>query len=134
MKTIAVTFILGLALYAAKDPNTPQYDSKTETEFTGSIVKVYESTGTLAGVYAKIDTRADSFEVYFAPASFVRMLDIPLKAGMKDVGITGSKVTLEGRDIILVREVRIEKTLYSLRDRSGFPSWVWPMRLMPTGL
>jgi len=133
MKTATIALYLGLAFYAPKETPAPQYDRKTEIDLTGNLVKVYQAGGPLAGTYATIETKGGTFEVYFAPASFVQMLDIPLKAGLRDVGVTGSKIAVEDKTVILAREVRIEKTFYSLRDANGGANWLWT-RPIPTGL
>jgi hypothetical protein len=130
MRIAAIAMIAGLALYAAKEPGTPQYDPKTEAVLAGSIVKVYESGGTL---FAKFETRTESLDVYLAPPSFINMLEIPLKNGQKDIEIVGSRVKFEGQDLILTRELRIGKNVYALRDKNGNPNWLWMTRNQPTG-
>ncbi len=132
MNTATVGLLLGLSFYAPKDTPAPQYDRKSEIELMGNIIKVYQGSGTLAGTYAVVETKGGPLEVYFAPESFVQMLEIPLKAGMKDVSIIGAKVIVENKTVILAREVRIDKIFYSLRDASGTPNWLWT-HPAPTG-
>jgi hypothetical protein len=130
MRIAAIAMIAGIGLYAAKEPNVPQYDHKTETVLAGSIVKVYESGGTQ---FAKFETKTESVEVYLAPTSFINMLEIPMKTGQKDIEIVGSRVKFEGQELILARELRIGKNLYALRDRNGNPNWLWMSKTQPTG-
>jgi hypothetical protein len=135
MKTTAssaLILILGIwaspGFCAAKDPGgVPEYDVKTEVEFTGSIVKMYEVApdNALPDLYLTIHTSTDSFEIYLGPASFIKRLDVPLRVGLKDVGVTGSKVKFAGSDLVLARELRVGKILFSLRDKKGFPNWLW---------
>jgi len=97
-------------------------------------VKIYEAAGALDGVYLKVETKTDAFDVYLAPAAFVKMLEIPLKTGLT-VEITGSLITFEGKPLMLARDLKIGKNLYSMRDRNGVPNWLWLTRNnVPTGL
>ena len=135
MKFAAMTLILGMAAFAAKDPAAaPQYDPKTESSFTGTITKVHEAGGALDGVYVTVATKTETHEVYLAPASFVRMLEIPLKTGLT-VELTASSITFEAKPLMLARGLTIGKNQYTLRDRSGVPNWLWLTRnAVPTGL
>jgi hypothetical protein len=60
--------------------------------------------------------------------TFIKLMAMPIRNGLKDVGITGSKVKFEGTDLVLARELRIEKTVLSIRDETGFPNWLWATR------
>jgi hypothetical protein len=60
-------------------------------------------------------------------------MDVPLRAGSKDVGVTGSKVKFDGNDLVLARELRVGKTVLSLRDEKGFPNWLWVTRGITSG-
>jgi hypothetical protein len=135
MKIAAIAMILGIAAaYAGKDPvAVPQYDPKTESSFTATIVKVSEVTGALDGVFIKVETKAESYDVYVAPANFVKMLEIPLKVGL-NLEITASLVPYDGNKVMLARDLRIGKNLYSLRDKNGIPNWMWLTKAnAPTG-
>jgi hypothetical protein len=131
MKIAALGLLLGLGLSAAKEPGGPQYDPKTEATLTGNVANVYQSGGTLEGVFLKFETKTGAVEVYLAPASFVKMLEIPLKPGLKDVDITGSKISFDGKELILARDVVIGKNTYSFRDKGGNPNWLWLTKSTP---
>jgi hypothetical protein len=150
MKTITssvLTAMLGIwaspafcadpATGANKEPGAvAQYDLKTEITFTGSIVKVQEVAAgkDFAGVHVTIQSPSkELFEVYLAPASFIKMLDVPLKIGLREVDVTGSKITAAGGDLVLARELSIAKTTFVLRDSKGAPNWLWSVPQLPTG-
>jgi len=136
---VALMFSRGVtpAFGGGKDLATgvPQYNVKTEVDFIGAIVKVREVPRgeAFAGIHLTIQSKSDAIEVYLGPADFIKLMDMPLRAGLKDVGVTGSKVKFEGNDLVLARELRIDKTVLSLRDEKGFPNWLWATRGESTG-
>jgi hypothetical protein len=142
MKRIASSMLAAVLSYpvlcAASDVPTgePRYDAMTEVAVRGTIVEVREVPAgkPLAGIYMNLKTKAETVvEVYLGPAEYVKLLKMPLDAGLKDVGVTGSKVEFEGRELILAREVRVRETIFSMRDEKGFPFWKWGTEF-PTGL
>jgi hypothetical protein len=115
--------------------DVPQYNIKTEVDFIGAIAKVREVPRgeALAGIHLTIQSKGDAIEVYLGPADFIKLMDVPLRAGSKDVGVTGSKVKFDGNDLVLARELRVGKTVLSLRDEKGFPNWLWVTRGITSG-
>jgi hypothetical protein len=139
MKTIAssvmaVVLVVGLtpAFGGDKDlAGVPQYNPKTEIEFRGTIAKMSEvpQGNAYAGVHLTVQTtKSETFEIYLGPSDFIKLVGMPLHQGLKDVTIVGSKVKFEGNDLVLARELRVEKTVLSLRDEKGFPNWLWLTR------
>jgi len=115
--------------------DVPQYNTKTEVDFVGTIVKVREVSRAeaFAGIHLTIQSKGDAIEVYLAPADFIKLMDMPLRAGLKDVTVIGSRVKFEGSDLVLARELRVDKTVLSLRDEKGFPNWLWTTRGTTSG-
>jgi len=103
---------------------------KTEVDFKGIIVKVREvpADEAYAGIHLTIQSKSDAVEVFLAPADFVKLMRVQLNVGEKNVGVTGSKVKFEGEELVLARELRIEKMVLTLRDEKGFPTWLWLTR------
>ena len=132
--TFAMSLPFGMtpAFGGGKDPApaVPQYNVKSETDFIGTILKVREVPAgeAFAGIHLTIQGKGEPIDVFLGPADFIKLMAMPLKAGLKDVGITGSKLKFEGNDLVLARELRIEKTVVSLRDETGFPNWLWGAR------
>jgi hypothetical protein len=120
------------AFGGGKEPATavPQYNVKSETDFVGTILKVREVPAgeAFAGIHLTMLAKGENIDVFLGPADFIKLMAMPLKAGLKDVGITGSKVKFEGTDLVLARELRVEKTVISIRDETGFPNWLWLTR------
>jgi hypothetical protein len=136
MKTI-LGAVITLALITpafggGKDPaaGVPQYNVKSETDFVGTILKIREVPAgeAFAGVHLTMQNKNETIDVFLGPADFIKLMAMPLRQGLKDVGITGSKVKFEGNDLVLARELRVEKTVLSIRDETGFPNWLWLTR------
>jgi hypothetical protein len=132
---IAAALLLGVtpAFGGEKDlaSAVPQYNTKTEVEFRGTILKVDEIApgNSFAGVHLTIQTKTNAtFDVFLGPADFIKLMKMPFRPGVKDVGVTGSKVTFEGKEMVLAREVRIDNIFLTLRDEKGFPNWLWAVR------
>jgi hypothetical protein len=144
MKIIAGS-VIALALLGVaptfgveKDPTgaLPRYNVNTEIDFRGTIVKVREATASdaYAGIYLTIQAKTDTFEVYLGPANFIKLIDLKLRPGLKDVAVTGSRVRFEENDLVLAREVRMDNTVFALRDGKGVPNWIWStVGALPTG-
>jgi hypothetical protein len=111
-------------------PAVPQYNAKAETDFVGTVMKIREVPAgeAFAGTHLTMQVRNETIDVFLGPADFIKLMALPLKAGLKDVGIAGSKVKFEGNDLVLARELRIDKMVLSLRDETGFPNWLWATR------
>jgi hypothetical protein len=136
MKTIAssvmaVALVVGITPVFGGDSDparVPQYNVKTEIEFRGTIAKMREVPpgNAYAGVHLTIQTaKSETFEIYLGPADFIKFVGMPLRQGLKDVTVIGSKVKFEGNDLVLARELRVENSVFSLRDEKGFPNWLW---------
>lgn len=138
MRNSLLTFLLVVpgAFAGGKEPATPGpvYDAKTEVQFEGVITEVRQvAEGPLDGVYLNVKTKAESLELYLAPVQFVKMLDVPLKTG-DTVEVTGSKVNYNSKALILTRELKVGKTGFEFRDKTGSPNWLWITKGFPSGL
>jgi hypothetical protein len=133
----STTFVVALALIAVPgfagpkdEPAVPQYDTKTEAVFDGNVTKAFEVDGV---VHITLQTKAETLDIYLAPASFVNLLEIPVREGLKEIEVIGSKVKFKGDELVLARMLKIGKTDYALRDAKGEPNWMWMTRRAPTG-
>ncbi len=101
------------------------YDAKTETVVTGSVeeVKSIPSPGRGGGgVHLVISTPTGSIEVHVGPASFVSSKHVTFDKG-DHVTVTGSKVRMEGQDVLIAREIKKGEQVLTLRDAQGVPLW-----------
>lgn len=140
MRSALMTFLLAVpgTFAGGKDPAVaaPAYDTKTEIQFEGSVSEVRQvSSGALIGTFLTVKTKAESVDLYLGPVEFIKMFDIQFKNG-DAVEVTGSKVKIDGKDLVLGREVRLGngKTTLVLRDAKGSPNWLWMSKSFPSGL
>lgn len=142
MKSFALAAVLSLAILplfgdSAKDSakQGPAYDTATEVDLTGTIVEVREvaTGGPLEGVYLQIKTKGEAQAVYVAPTEFVKLFDVKFSKD-DQVQVVGSRVTFEGADLILARDVRLGRTTLTVREKSGEPLWKYFLKTVPTGL
>jgi hypothetical protein len=137
MKTASsiLALALGLTIPAfcadTKDAGVPQYNAKTEITFEGTISKVRLVPEGEA--YAGVHITLQSYDVFLGPESFLKFLSVNLREGQKFTGVIGSVVKVNGADLVLARELRLDKTFISLRDEKGFPNWLWMATQVHTG-
>jgi hypothetical protein len=136
MKTIAAP-VIALALFSGLTPlmgadkdsvtGVPQYNTKTEVNVEGTIVKVTEvpAAESFGGIHITLQAKTGNVEVFLGPGAFLKMMGVTVKEGDKLVGVTGSKVKFEGEDLVLARELRIRNAVLTLRDEKGFPTWLY---------
>jgi hypothetical protein len=138
MRSSVLSFLLVVpgAFAGGKEPAAPGpvYDAKAEIQFEGTVSEVRQvSQDPVKGVYLNVKTKSEAVDVYLAPGEFLKMLDVQFKAG-DSVEVTGSKVPYNGKDLVLARTVRVGKTTFAFRDKTGSPNWLWIIKGYPSGL
>jgi hypothetical protein len=69
-----------------------------------------------------VKTEAETMDVRLGPASFVSGKGFTFAKG-DAVEITGSKVSMDGKDAVIAREVVKDGKTLTLRDKMGRPMW-----------
>ena len=112
-----------------KTHSEARYDTATVVDFKATVADVREvpKTDPLNGLYLAVKTEAtvlksETFEVYVGPTDFVKGCEITFAKGDK-IQVIGSKITLDGVDIVLAREVSRQQTTIILRGKNGEPFW-----------
>jgi hypothetical protein len=100
------------------------YDPKTEVTLTGSVEAVdraqYANMPRM-GIHLILKTGNETTEVHLGPAAFV---DRKMTFEKDDtVQITGSKVTMMGKTVVIAREIKKGNEVLKLRDENGVPLW-----------
>ena len=126
-----VIFVLVLAAsaWAQKAPETsamPKYDVAKEVKVKGTIEDVKEMTMAKgeAGVHLMIKTATETIEVRLCPSGYLKDFEIAFAKGQA-VEVTGSKLKVDDKDVILAREVVQGNNTVTLRDKEGAPVWTW---------
>lgn len=102
----------------------PVYDPATEINTIVAIVDVRKvpKEDILDGIHLTVKSKNDSFDVYLGPVDFVKLFDVAFKKG-DEIELTGSRVRVQGEDLVLAREVRFGHVTLILRDKAGWPYW-----------
>jgi hypothetical protein len=101
------------------------YNPATETTLTGTLdeVKSMPSPGRGGGgVHLVLSTDKTPVEVRVGPASFVSSRNFTFEKGDR-LTVVGSKVTMNGQQVVIAREIRKGDQVLTLRDAKGFPLW-----------
>jgi len=103
---------------------TPRYDPSTVVSISGEITTVDKSSGRagLTGIHLDVKTPAGVEYAHLGPEAFLSEKGMTLTPGDK-VEIVGSKVSIAGTSVVLVRQLTKGSTVLALRDSAGYPLW-----------
>ena len=129
LKLLSVTIVIaGLSSAAYAQAGTRQggnYNPATETTVTGTVdeIKNLSSPGRGGGgLHLVLAAATGPIEVHVGPASFVTSKNVTFSKG-DALTVIGSKVTIQGQQVMIAREVRKGDQVLTLRDAKGFPLW-----------
>ena len=140
MKILNVALFTSFALacgsvaLAQRSPSRNRvYNPTTETTIKGEIDQVAQVTrGRMTGTHVFVKAEGITWEVALGPAAFLDSKGFSFAKG-DSVELTGSKVTISGKDYVIAREVIKDGKTLLLRDKNGIPVWAGPRRRRPTG-
>jgi hypothetical protein len=120
LKLAAIAFLATCAFSEAP----PKYDPATEATFKGVVdqLKLVPPTGGKPEAYLVLKGDPAAAQVYLCPKRFLDEMGFDFKAG-DEIQITGSKVTQDGADLTLAREVVKGNDTLILRFKDGKPAW-----------
>jgi len=120
LKIATITFLAASAFAQA----SPKYDSATESKLKGVVeqLKLVPPTGKKSLAYLEIKSGEGTVQIFLCPKSFLDDMGVNFKAG-EEIQVTGSKVTQDGADLILAREVDKGGDTLTLRFKDGKPAW-----------
>lgn len=124
--SVVALFLLMLTSWAQKNDEGPKYDVATEVTIKGSVEEIKEVPNPKGqiGIYLMVKSGADIVEVRLCPNSFLKEFEVVFKKG-DQLTITGSKVKVEDKEVILAREIENGNNKLVLRDKQGVPVWTW---------
>jgi len=111
--------LLAALVALALPTGPPSYDPATEKRFAGTVAETREEK---AGVVVSLQVDDEAWEVYLAPASFLRDLEFTLAKGDR-LTVLGSRAPSEGPPRIVAREVTKGQISLILRDERGRAIW-----------
>ncbi len=130
-RSAVVLFLMAvLAAVAFAQNNTadepPKYDVAKEVTIKGTVeeVKQVPNPKGAMGIHLMVKSGSDVLEVRLCPNSFLKEIDIAFNKG-DELKVTGSKVRVGEKDVILAREIERGNNTIVLRDKQGVPVWTW---------
>lgn len=123
---VALAVPIALAQPKAAPGGMPKYDRATEVTIRGSIEEVQESPADKGEVHllVLVKTAQGITAVHLCPHKFLQEFEVNFAKG-DQVEVTGSKVKMDGSDVILAREIVKGTSTLVLRDKQGAPVWTW---------
>jgi hypothetical protein len=123
---LASLCLVQLAAQKTQPTPPPAYDLHTETKMKGTVddVKLPPKGSEKEAVHLMVKIGADTLDVYLCPKSFLDDMGASFAKG-DEIGLTGSKVKVDGADLIVTREVVKGDSTLVLRDEKGNPVWNW---------
>jgi hypothetical protein len=101
------------------------YDPQTVTTISGVVVSLtppQAEAGLPYLAYLTLRTEKEKIKVFLGPSLYVDKLPVKIKV-LDKIQVTGSKVTWEGKPVILAAEVKKADQVLKLREPNGTPVW-----------
>ena len=100
------------------------YDSSTEITARGLVEEVQNSAypGQWGGTHVSLKTDKGTFDVRLGPTPFLSQNNFNVAKG-DTLSVAGSKLNIQGTDILIAREVIKDGKTLTLRNAQGFPAW-----------
>lgn len=100
------------------------YNTATETSLTGTVQEIESesSVPSREGVRVVLDTGTRDMPVMLGPSQFAPQQDLNLKEGDL-IEVTGSRVEIDGVDMLVARAITKDGRRVELRDQQGRPVW-----------
>jgi len=125
---LAMTGPASIAAFA-QGPNQPggthpRYNPATEVTVQGTIQEVKQFTGPrgIPGTELILKTDQGTADVRVGPSAFLAQNKFEVAKGDASQ-VLGSKVQINGWDVLLARELKKGEQTLTLRDAQGFPVW-----------
>lgn len=115
----------GGSCWSASGQYGRMYDPKTVEIVKGEVVSVEKFTpakGMSSGVHLWLKTGKETISVHLGPSWYLDNQDAQVEPKDK-VEITGSRLTLDGKPVLIAAEVKKGDEILKLRDGNGLPMW-----------
>jgi hypothetical protein len=92
--------------------------------YVGALsIESFESKGISPGVHLTLTTAQETLSVHLGPEWYISGQDTRLAPG-DSIEVTGSRITFEGKPVIIASKITKGAEVLLLRDDAGFPAWV----------
>jgi hypothetical protein len=113
--------LLGIPITLAQH----DYDAKTVETIGGKVLSVEKTTPAKRRGYwveAMLQTKEGTIPVQLGPLWYVRVQTPRIEAN-DIITVTGSRLTLDGRSVIVAADINKGNEILRLRDHNGVPFW-----------
>ena len=102
----------------------PRYDTATEVTLRGTITKVETQTGRMGwdGTHLVVSFDAETLTVHVGPSNYLEQQGFSFVTG-DQIEVTGSRIKLEGTDVLIARAITKGEKVLTLRNSEGIPAW-----------
>lgn len=124
---IALTLVAGIAYAQRRRGQTsgmPRYDTAREVTLKGIITKVETHMGRMGwnGTHLGVRIETEILTVHVGPSSYLAQQGFSLAVG-EQIEVSGSRISFEGSDVLIAREIKKGETTLTLRNSQGIPGW-----------
>lgn len=101
------------------------YNPATVETVTGTVQSVQKTTpmkGMQYGIHLSLKTDKETIPVHLGPGWYIERQDRTIAKG-DSVEVKGSRVTMNGKAVIIAAEVKKGDEVLTLRDENGVPMW-----------
>lgn len=102
-----------------------QYDTNTIETLKGTVVSIgplSPGKNMSMGVHLLLNTENGNISVHLGPSWYIDNQDIQISMD-DNISVTGSKITYDGNQVIIAKEVTKGDQVLNLRDENGYPLW-----------
>ena len=106
------------------------YDPKTVETISGLVVAApvpSSPEGMPDRVRLTVKTDKETIPVFLGPSWFIEKQEMKISA-LDQIQVTGSRIMVRGKPVIIAAEVKKGDMVLKLRDESGAPLWSAPKR------
>lgn len=102
----------------------PIYDPSTEATIKGTVAEVQQHAGRRGweGTHLLLNTEAGNLEVHLGPSNYIAQHQFSFVKG-DQVEVVGSRVTLQGTEALIARQIVKDGKTLALRNERGLPLW-----------
>ncbi len=115
----------GSSSWESKSSFNRMYNPSTVETIKGEVVsvdKISPIKGMSSGIHLMLKTNKGTVSIHLGPAWYFESHNYVIKVKNK-IEITGSRITYDGKPVVIAAEVKKGNKIIKLRDENGFPVW-----------
>ena len=117
---LAVVMTASLVAQGRGRGGPANYSVAGETSVKGTVEEL--KPGPNQGMHVMLKTSATTLELALGPSWYQTEKKYVLAKG-DQIDVIGARSTVEGREVVLVREIKKGSETMTFRDAKGFPMW-----------